>query len=364
LFLCLVWCAVGAPALVGAAPPLTKETIAAAAQPLVDQKQAVGLVVGVIGPGGRAAYGFGQTKAGGPRPDGQTVFEIGSITKVFTAILLAQAAARGDVRLDQPLHDLLPEGSQVPRGKDRQITLEDLATHTSGLPRLPPWEHFRSVTNPYAAFDGPRLLAALGDCELESEPGEDHEYSNLGAALLGYALAAKAGLSYEDLVMRDVCGPLRLADTRVKLSDQQSARLAAGHTALGLPAANWDFDAFAGAGGLRSTADDLLVFAAANLELPPTPLGKSLAECLRPRRNLGEDGRAMGLAWHFERLPESTERYVGHNGGTGGYSSFLGLVPKKKIGVVVLGNTGRGEGPSPIDELGIQLLRQAAKPGK
>jgi len=344
-----------------AAPPET--SVAAAGQKVVDQQQAVGLVVGVVGPQGRAAHGFGETKRGGARPDGRTEFEIGSITKVFTGILLAEAVERGTVRLDQPVRELLPAGAKLPRGKDREITLLDLATHASGLPRLPPWKYL-GERDPYAAFGGQQLLEALGEAELESQPGEKSAYSNLGTGLQGYLLAQQAGLSYEQLVVRDLCEPLGMSDTRMSLDAEQSARLAAPYDPQGKDGHNWSFDALAGAGALRSTVDDMLIFAAANLGLDDGALAKSpvLARALplsHARQRAIEGGGAIGLNWHRAALPQSRQTYVWHNGGTGGYSSFLGLVPEKQVGVVVLSNVGRGAGPSAIDALGIRLLEKA-----
>jgi CubicO group peptidase (beta-lactamase class C family) len=345
-----------------AAPPET--SVSAAGQEVVDGRQAVGLVVGMIGPQGRAAYGFGATKRGGTRPDGCTEFEIGSITKVFTGILLAEAVERGTVRLDQPVRTLLPEGAKLPRGQDREITLLDLATHASGLPRLPPWKYL-GESDPYAAFGGKQLLESLGEVELDSQPGEKSAYSNLGSGLLGYLLARESGLSYEQLVVRDICDPLGMKDTRMTLGADQTARLAAPYDPAGKAATSWTFDALAGAGALRSTVDDMLIFAAANLGLDDGALAKAPVLALAlplshaRQRDLNGDDAAIGLAWHRGVLPQSRQTYVWHNGGTGGYSSFLGLVPEKQIGVVVLSNAGRGAGPSAIDALGIRLLEEA-----
>jgi serine-type D-Ala-D-Ala carboxypeptidase/endopeptidase len=235
-------------------------------------KRGVGMVVGILTADGRRYLAHGRTaKEGGAEPDQDTVFEIGSITKVFTALLLADMVERGEMRLDDPIAKYLP-GVTVPARDGRPITLADLATHTSGLPRLPTNMPMRNPADPYADYGAPLLYQFLSTHTLARAPGEQWEYSNLGAGLLGHILSRHAGTSYEDLLRTRILQPLGMRDTAITLSGDQRRRLATGHSAALVPVPLWEFDALAGAGAIRSTAADLLTFAAACLELTEHPL--------------------------------------------------------------------------------------------
>ncbi|MBL8553007.1 MAG: serine hydrolase [Phenylobacterium sp.] len=312
-------------------------------------RQGVGIVVGVIDAKGRRVVSHGvAARAPHSRPlDGGTVFEIGSMTKVFTSLLLADAVRRGEVRLDDPVAKYAPAGARMPERGGRQITLIDLATHTSGLPRMP--DNFKPANpeNPYADYDAAKLYAYLSGYALTRDIGAQYEYSNLGAGLLGDVLAREAGMTYEALLRRRILEPLKMRDTTIALTAPLKARLAAGHTATLAPAANWDLDALAGAGAIRSTADDLLTFLAAELRYAPSPLAGAMADQLVPRRK-GPAPVDMALGWHV-----SSGEVYWHNGGTGGYRSFFGFDPKSRIGVVVLTNAATVAGG---DDIGFHIL--------
>ena len=330
--------------------------IDAVAQPFIDDGRAMGLVVGVVSPEGTHVFGYGRKLKGEDgSPDGDSLFEIGSITKVFTGLVLAGMAEEGLVKLDDPVRTLLPEGVKVPARGDKEITLLNLSTHSSALPRVPLALLFAGLENPYAKFQPEQLYEALAATELQKDIGGQSEYSNLGVGLLGHALALRAGMSYEELVKQRVCQPLSLADTTVTLSDEQRARLATGHTAEGEPTGNWDFDALAGAGAIRSTAHDMLRFASAQLGLTESPLAAAIATSQQVHFD-GEGGR-YGLGWVLQKARGGELDFIWHNGGTGGYCSFLGIVKQKQLGVVVLCNTsliGRG---SAADEVAGNVIR-------
>lgn len=290
--------------------------IDAAAQPYIDNGRAMGLVVGVVSPDETNVFAYGRVARDDERlPDGDTLFEIGSITKVFTGLALARMAEEGLLTLDDPVRGLLPECVTVPTRGDKEITLLSLATHTSALPRVPIALIFKALDNPYADFRAEQLYETLGQIELQHDIGAKSEYSNLGVGLLGHALALRAGMSYEELVKQRVCEPLSMNDTVVALNDEQRARLATGHTAAGEPTNNWDFDALAGAGALRSTAHDMLKFAAANLGLSETPLDSAIATAQVVHFD-GEGGR-LGLCWVLQKVQDGQLDFVWHNGGTG-----------------------------------------------
>jgi CubicO group peptidase (beta-lactamase class C family) len=226
----------------------------------------------------------------------------------------------------------------------------------SGLPRIPPEILFVAMMsdNPYRNYTPELMCRFLSGYELPRDIGEQWEYSNLGAGLLGHALARQAGVTYEELVAARVCQPLGMNDTCIKLSAEQKTRRARGHTAESKPAADWDFDALTGAGALRSTAADLLTFADAQLRPPATPLGAAIRDTHRVRigkTTIPDHGQCLG--WLKLTLGEHTS-FWWHNGGTAGYESFVGFWPDAETAVVVLSNSSAaGHGAT---QVGLALL--------
>ena len=315
--------------------------------------QGVGIVVGVIEPQGRRVVAYGSLNQGDPRPlNGDTIFEIGSVTKVFTSLLLSDMVQRGEVALADPVAKYLPAEVKVPERGGRVITLVDLSTHTSGLPRMPSNFNPKDPANPYADYTAEQLFQFISSFQLTRDIGSQFEYSNLGGGLLGQALARRAGMDYEALVRTRITGPLGMGSTGITLSPEMKARLALGHNAKLLAVPNWDLPALAGAGALRSSANDMLTFLAANLGYMKSPLAPAMAAMLSVRRPTGAPGGGeIGLAWLITRPSE--DEIVWHNGGTGGYRSFMGYDAKTRVGIVVLSNTFTGSG---IDDIGMHLL--------
>lgn len=309
-----------------------------------------GIVVGILDETGSRILSCGKLGSANEAPvDGGTVFEIGSATKVFTALLLADMAGRGELNLDDPISKYLPKSVKVPERNGRTITLVDLATHTSGLPRMP--DHFapKNPENPYANYTVEQLYTFLSGYTLTRDIGAEYEYSNLGGGLLGHILALRAGTNYEALVLQRICRPLGMTNTVIALSAGLKSRLAIGHNYAGQPVANWDIPTLAGAGALRSTANDLLKFLAANLNPANSELGPAMQLTHKARHHAGSQDMDVGLCWHISR--RYGDEVVWHNGGTGGYHSFIGFDPLKKRGVVVLANSART-----IDDLGFHFL--------
>ena len=336
-----------APAKTAAAPPPATTTDwkvpsdaeirALLVQRIDTQHQGVGIVVGVISPAGRRIVAYGARDQGDARPlDGDTLFEIGSITKVFTAITLADMVRRGEVTLDDPAQKYLPAGVHMPTRGGHAITLRGLATHTSGLPRLPTNMLPKDPADPYADYSDDKLGQFLSSYALTRDPGETWEYSNLGFGLLGQLLAHRAGTTYESLVKARVLGPLGMTSTTIALSPDQAARMAAGHDSSQRRVPAWNLPALAGAGALRSSANDLLTFLAANLGYTETPLKDDLAAVLAVRRATGAPAVAQALGWEVLTLPQG--EIVEHGGGTGGYHTFLAFNAKTRTGVVILTN--------------------------
>lgn len=319
------------------------------------EHQSVGIVVGIIGPEGRRVVSYGHLEKDDPRPlDGDTIFEIGSVTKVFTSLLLADMVQRGQVALDDPVAKFLPAGVTMPQRNGRSITLVDLATHTSGLPRLPTNLHPKDPQNPYADYTVAQLYQFLSTYQLTRDIGSQYEYSNLGGGLLGHVLALRAGTDYEALVRSRICDPLGMNDTRITLAPGMKERLAVGHNAAMESVENWDLPTLAGAGALRSTANDMLKFVAANLGYTKSPLAPAMAAMLKVRRPTGQPGLEVALGWH---IFTNGREIVWHNGGTGGYRSFVGFDRSARTGVVVLSNASTAAG---VDDIGRHLLDPAA----
>jgi len=309
----------------------------------------IGLVVGAFAGRDAALWHRGRV------PDGpRSLFEIGSITKTFTATVLADMALEGLVALDDPVNRHLPAGVRVPP-RGREITLEDLASHRSGLPVVPPGLVWRALTvdrrDPYARWDAARLEAAVPKTRPRREPGHRFGYSNYGAGLLGYALSHRAGTTYEDLLRERICAPLGLADTWIEPPAAARPRVAKGHNRRGRPVPHWHLAALAGAGGLRSTAADLLAFLRLHEPGARHPLAAAAAETRRPRTRF----RRIDLCLGWMSLPPGRRvrrRTFLHEGGTGGFRSFAGFVPDAGVGAVVLANQNRSVGG-----LGLRVLR-------
>jgi CubicO group peptidase (beta-lactamase class C family) len=333
------------------------------------QHDGVGTVVGVIDGEGRRVVAHGRYKRGSKRQvDGDTLFEIGSNTKVLTSLLLSEMARRGEVRLDDPVARRLPDGVTMPERGGRSLTLVDLATHTSGLPRMPANFAPKDRSNPYADYTVEQLYAFLSGHTLTRDIGARYEYSNLGVGLLGHALARRCGTTYENLVRERITGPLGMRDTAITLSPALKTRLAHGHDEDGRPVPNWDLsEAFAGAGALRSTTNDLLTFLAAVLGYQDSPLKPAMdAQLAFPMRvaeeaerhplQSPEDRTLIGLGWHA--IETERGRVVMHGGGTGGYLTFMGLNLARGWGAVVLTNMFR----TPAAIIGVPILTGAPLP--
>lgn len=310
------------------------------------------IVVGVVDANGRRIVSFGSLAKNDTRKlDGDTVFEIGSMTKVFTSLVFMDMVRRGEVALTDPISKFLPGSVKVPERNGRKITLADLSTQSSGLPRMPNNFTPKDPDNPYADYSVQQMYDFLSGYKLTRDIGSQYEYSNLGVGLLGHVLSLRAGMSYEALVRSRICDPLNLKDTRVTLTPEMKARLAVGHSG-GLQAVeNWDIPTLAGAGALRSTANDMLTFLGANLGFVKTPLAQDMADEVSVRRSAGAPDMEIAYAWHIQTKDGNS--IIWHNGGTGGYRTYMGYDPKARVGVVALTNVSTPQG---VDDIGRHLL--------
>ena len=328
---------------------------------VADRKNAA-LVIGITQRGKRAVLGFGRTGAtNAGSPDAQTLFEIGSVTKVFTAIALARLELDGKVKLTDTMRASLPEKVAIASALE-PVTLLHLATHTSGLPRLPSNidTSEANLANPYAKYRVEELYQYLAGAKPNNPPGRVMDYSNVGFALLGHVLTLKAEQPYEDLVRGTLLEPLGMTNTAIRLSDEQRARLTRGHSSKGEEVSGWDFDVFAPTGAFRSNADDMLTFIEANLASAETPVGRSLTRA-RQLQKTGEAGN-LPLGWQREVALQGGLEIYWHNGGTGGYVSFIAFNRAQQIGVIVLSNYGDAiAGKFDVDRIGMDLLKLGSK---
>jgi serine-type D-Ala-D-Ala carboxypeptidase/endopeptidase len=329
--------------------------IASAIRSRVDAKKSTGMVVATIDPDGSTSMAaYGSPGPGAMPLDADSVFEIGSITKVFTAALLVDMVDRGEVKIDDPVAKYLPAGVRMPERNGKRITLLDLTTQSSGLPRMPDNFKPRDVTNPYADYTAEQMFEFLGRYQLTRDIGAEYEYSNLGVGLLGQALARRAGQTYEALLQERILKPLGMEHSGIALTPWMRTHLAKGHDAQGQVAPNWDIPAFAGAGALRSTMNDLLHFARANLDASGGRLPRLMQQTHGVRRSAGRADMSIGMGWHIRRLNDRD--VVWHNGGTGGYRTWMGFDKSRKVAAIVLTNSAIGN-----DDLGFELVTGRAQ---
>ena len=279
-------------------------------------------------------------------PAADWIFEIGSITKVFTAILLCVLVEEGEVDPLAPLSEMSPDLSTVPKW----ITPESLTTHTSGLPNfyLPLWRvPFSPLQkDPYASFSRSDLLSWLQNWS-GKDPGTKrrYAYSNLGVGLLGEAMAMKTGVSFPDLLARKVTGPLGLIDTTARLSAEQISRFMQPRSTKGGDVPAWTFDALAGAGALRSSANDLIQFSAEvlrALDQPQTALDRAICRSVEPLVGLGWRGalepKAQCSGWLSLKLDRAAPGMLHHDGATAGSTCTLYICPEKAAALGILSN--------------------------
>jgi D-alanyl-D-alanine-carboxypeptidase/D-alanyl-D-alanine-endopeptidase len=320
--------------------PLDLESIAAAR---LDGVPGLGIAIGTI-EGGKTEMIVRGESDGSHKLDRDTVFEIGSVTKTFTATLLVEMVQAHEVALDDPIEKYLPTGAKAPTWSDQHVTLLDLATQNSGLPTLPSNMTPRNPTDPYADYTPAKLYEFLASYTLTRAPGTKYEYSNLGFGLLGRLLANRAGTSYDALVRKRIVQPLGMNATGGVATDIVLAHLAPGHDADGTRVHAWSFDALAGAGSLRSSLADMLKYLSANMN-GTGPVADAMRVAQTPQRDAGTE--RIGLAW-MTRLPSKT---VWHNGATYGYASFIGFSGDRTRGIVILANAF-----TTIDDIGFHWL--------
>jgi len=349
----------------------TKEYIDKLASDYLRSGSNVGLAIGILKNGQSQFFGYGSVENGKDQtPTEDTIFELASAGKTFTSTVLADMHLRGELNLDDPVEKHLPGSVKTPKYLGREITLLDLATHSSGLPSLPDNMPMTDPLNPYADYTPEKMYEALGKMELAADARRQYAYSNLGFGLLGQALAQRAkvvaGLptepqsqparsgdrpeqwSYESLVIERLCTPLQMTSTRMTLDESLKSRLATPHDG-GKPVPVWEDLTMAGAGSFLSTPGDMLKYLQAHLSDQEGSPYDAMRLSTRKHRPTDSPQTAIGLAWHI--TSENALDIAWHNGGSGGSRSYIALLPDARIGVVVLSNS-----TSSVDELGHKLV--------
>jgi CubicO group peptidase (beta-lactamase class C family) len=311
----------------------------------------IGVAVGFVDEHGSRVISCGRADdASGQEVDGDTLFEIGSVTKTFTAFLLQDMVEQGRMRLDDPVTKYLPPSVKVPARNGRPITLLQLAAHTSGLPKIPDNLDPKHADNPYADYTVELMYSFLSGYQPPRNP-PDWQYSTLGIGLLDHVITLTAGTNYESLVVDRICRPLKMNSTRITLTPELQLHLATGHNPIGEAVPSWDFPTLAGAGALRSTANDLLKYISANLGLTPSALTPLMTKTHAVRFDR-PNGPHIGLAWFTTSRGQKTTIIL-HDGRTLGCSTFVGFDKARRRGVVILSNS---TGVFDVRDLGIRLL--------
>ncbi|MCC1484583.1 serine hydrolase [Winogradskyella immobilis] len=313
----------------------------------VDQGFNMGIAVAHIDGDEVEYFNYGKTAKNGSDVTNTTVFEIGSISKTFTTILLAEQLLNGSMSLDDPVSKYLPKDKKVPSRNERQITLKDIATHSSALPRMPNNFNPADGNDPFADYGAEELFTFLSSYELTRDIGAQYEYSNLAMGLLGYILELHTGKTYQELITERIGNPLKMNDINVRVSQDMQKRLAIGHNEEGNAVANWNFDVLAGAGALKSTTEDMVKFIKANINGDDSDLANAMKLTHQATYSAPSQNLEIGLAWHYA----VNNTIVWHNGGTGGYRAFAGFVKGTNKGVVVLTNSSES-----VDQIGLKLL--------
>lgn len=326
------------------------EEVKANVQQRVDAGVSAGIVVGVVDESGTHFYSYGvKSRETKEKVDEYSIFEIGSVSKTFSGIILADMTLKGEMALEDPIQKYLPEGVKAPSRNGETVKLVQIANHTSSLPRMPSNFNPADPANPYADYTEDLLYEFLNGVELTRDIGSKYEYSNYAMGLLGFTIAkTKNKENFEDLLIEVITSPLGMDNTRVRLTPSMEEQLAMGHSGYE-EVSNWDLaPPVAGAGGIRSNAVDMLKYIKANMGMTKTDLYPAMQ--LSHKKTTAEDIETeVGLGWHLRS--EGDLENVAHGGATGGYRSFAGFLKGGKIGVVVLSNSN-----ADVQDIGAHIL--------
>jgi D-alanyl-D-alanine-carboxypeptidase/D-alanyl-D-alanine-endopeptidase len=318
----------------------------------VANKRSKSIIVGIVNSNGRQIFAEGKISDSDTRlPDSNTIYEIGSITKVFTSLLLADMSLKQQLNLDDPISKFLPKRVKTPTRNGKEISLLSLSTHRSGMPRFPYNVDPKDLDKPYIDYTINKLYQYVSNFEPPYDIDSKWRYSNVGYGLLGNILSLVAKKDFEPLLTEQICKPLNMNNTTISLTAAQKSNLAVGHMETGVPVGLTDLGAIDAGGALRSTVNDLLTFAEANMGLIKSNLlpAMELTHVRRAKKDGDDTYTTMG--WTL-----TNEGLLFKDGGMPGYCSFLGIDKKNKIGIVVLSNSN-----NPVTDIGRHILDSVYK---
>jgi CubicO group peptidase (beta-lactamase class C family) len=332
-------------------------TLKQAIDNIVNPRLKVGAIIGVILKNQRHVFAYGKKERNGNEPpDSNTVFEIGSNTKTFTAIMFAHMHLKGIVNLEDNAEKYLPADKvTLPASNGTKITLLHLAAHTSGIPSMPSnlEENRTNPADPFSTYTVDNMYEFLNNCTLDFPVGSRHKYSNAGMGLLGLILARANGTSYEELLFQRLLNPLGMKNSSLFLTDAQRQNLATGYDGDLKPVSTWTAaDCLQGAGFIKSTLNDMFIYLEANMGLIDTPLRQAMDAAHEPRVK-APWGEYCGLGWYTGEI-EDGQKIINHNGATGGYYAYIGFNKQLKTGVTVLCNNKYSK---ESDEIGPLILK-------
>jgi CubicO group peptidase (beta-lactamase class C family) len=317
-------------------------------QPFMSQLNTVGASIAILKDGKTYYYGYGETAKGNNSiPDHQTIFEIGSISKTFTATLLADAVNKGKIKLSDPVNKYLPDSIPAISFDGVPVTIQSLMNHSSGIPPMPN-NFVIAKTDPYFDYDDSKMFSFYKNFKPTRKPGDKFEYSNLAVSTVGVILERINKDVYENILVKTICKPLGMRDTKEYLRGQDSARFAKGYSD-GNYVAPWNFKAFMGAGGIRSTSADMILYAQAQLNTASPALNKDIK--LTHTVTFNTTNPKVGLAWLY--MKPGKDEILFHNGGTGGYRSYLAINLQQQFAVVILSNSTIS-----VDGVGHELMKR------
>lgn len=329
--------------------PEFKSAIDSIAQPFIAQENTRGLSIAIHHDGKTTYFHYGEAeKDAGLPPDNSSLYEIGSVTKTFTGLLLANLADERKVSLDDPISKYLPDG--LGEWNDgSSITLSDLVTHHSGLPRIPgnmlP-KMMVNMDNPYSEYHVEDLYSFLQDYNPIPREDRNHEYSNLGMGLLGHILELVEGKTYEECLKTYIFTPLEMNASSISIEGKE---LIQGYNTQGKPTPHWDIPTLGGAGAIISNIEDMASYLEANLS------DEKLLNLTHQPISQFDKNREIGYAWLIQNDTETNSKMIWHNGGTGGFTSFMGFYENSDMGVVVLSNAAQS-----VDLVGVKILQYLA----
>jgi CubicO group peptidase (beta-lactamase class C family) len=342
-------------------PAKAEEAINNIVMPYILLGADVGVIVGTINDGKKTIYSFGEKVLGSnEKITSQSVLEIASLTKLYTAVALADMVLKGEMNLDDPIEKYLPASLQVPHYQGKKITLLHLANHTSGFPRFAT-NADKDVYNEYKGYTEQKMYDFISSYTLSREPGAQFEYSGVGYGLLGQILSYKNNSDYETMITERLLQPLNMPHTTITFTPDQNKNLVLGYNG-NKQVESWSQymqNIVQGTGALISSMDDQLIFLEANMGLSNTPLYDAMLLSHKLTfTNNGDYTTGIGLGWNIYQ--KGSHNFTWKNGGNGSYSSFMGFDKDSGTGVVILVNSSLNPEIFSTD-MGFEILKALNK---